>query len=114
MPSFKAASPFLNAIAAITLVGAAAWPSYARAEDTVIKRFSNGTNRDSVGMIDAREDAPMDGPQAIYAAEDGSLYLLDQVNGRVLRFNAKKANGDVQSLELPKDIRPTDVVVRNG
>jgi hypothetical protein len=65
-------------------------------------------------MIDAREDAPMDGPQAIYAADDGSLYLLDQVNGRVLRFDAKKANGPVQSLELPKDIRPTDVVVRNG
>jgi streptogramin lyase len=114
MPSFKAASPFLSRIAAITLVGAAAWPSHARAEDTVIKRFSNGTSRDSVGMIDAREDAPMDGPQAIYAAEDGSLYLLDQVNGRVLRFDAKKANSEVQSLELPKEIRPTDVVVRNG
>ncbi|MEI9923850.1 MAG: hypothetical protein WDN50_10390 [Bradyrhizobium sp.] len=33
---------------------------------------------------------PWTGPQAIYAAEDGSLYLLDQVNGRVLRFDAKK------------------------
>jgi len=101
-------------IAALTLVGIAASCSLARAEDTVIKRFSSGTSRDSVGMIGAREDAPMDGPQAIYAAEDGSLYLLDQVNGRVLRFDAKKADSSVQSLELPKDIRPTDVVVRNG
>lgn len=104
----------MRKIAAIALVGIAASCAYARAEDTVIKRFSNGTSPDSVGMIDAREDAPMDGPQAIYAAEDGSLYLLDQVNGRVLKFDAKKAGGPVQSLELPKDIRPTDVVVRNG
>ncbi len=108
------ALPLTQRIAAVALIGIAASCSFARAEDTVIKRFSNGTSRDSVGMIDAREDAPMDGPQAIYAAEDGSLYLLDQVNGRVLRFDAKKTNSPVQSLELPKDIRPTDVVVRNG
>src|ERR1700761_13094 len=101
-------------IAAVALIGIAASCSYARAEDTVIKRFSNGTSRDSVGMIDAREDAPIDGPQAIYAADDGSLYLLDQVNGRVLKFNANKAGSPVQALELPKDIRPTDIVVRNG
>jgi hypothetical protein len=101
-------------MAAVALIGISASCCDARAEDTLIKRFSNGTSRDSVGMIDAREDAPMDGPQAIYAAEDGSLYLLDQLNGRVLKFDAKNTNGPVQSLELPKDMRPTDVVVRNG
>ena len=109
-----AALPLIGKITVTALIGIAASCSQLRAEDTVIKRFSNGTSRDSVGMIDAREDAPMDGPQAIYAAEDGSLYLLDQVNGRVLKFDAKKANSPIQSLELPKDIRPTDVVVRNG
>jgi hypothetical protein len=100
----------------IGLVGLAVFIPHpdARAEDKVIKHFSNGSSRDSVGMIDAREDAPADGPQAIYAAEDGSLYLLDQINGRVLRFDAKKANSSVQALELPQDIRPTDVVVRRG
>lgn len=109
-----AASRLTRKITTAALVGVAASCSFARAEDTVIKRFSNGTSRDSVGLVDAREDAPMDGPQAIYAAEDGSLYLLDQVNGRVLKFNAKNANSPVQSLELPRDMRPTDVVVRNG
>jgi hypothetical protein len=106
-----------NGIAAVALIGVTAsiLPDCdAKAENTVIKHFSNGTSRDSVGLIDAREDAPMDGPQAIYAAEDGSLYLLDQVNGRLLRFDAKKANGLVQSLELPQEMRPTDVVVRRG
>lgn len=112
--SRAAPSPWMGKITALVLIGFALSCSDVKAGDTVIKRFSNGTSRDSVGMIDAREDAPMDGPQAIYAADDGSLYLLDQVNGRVLKFDAKNANSPVQSLELPKDIRPTDVVVRNG
>src|SRR5271154_1054715 len=98
----KRATSSLKRGAAIALLGFMATlvpPSDAMAEDTVIKRFSSGTSRDSVGLIDAREDAPMDGPQAIYSAEDGSIYLLDQINGRVLRFDAKKANSSVQSLE---------------
>ena len=113
----RAAPCSLPNLAAIALFGAttAMLPcSGAVAADTVIKRFLNGTSRDSVGMIAAREDAPMDAPQAIYAAEDGSLYLLDQVNGRLLRFDAKKADSSVQSLELPEEMRPTDVVVRRG
>jgi hypothetical protein len=106
----------LKRVATTALVGLATLVPHieAHAEDKVIKHFSNGTSRDSVGMIDAREDAPADGPQAIYAAEDGSVYLLDQINGRVLRFDAKKADSSVQSLELPQDLRPTDVVVRRG
>ena len=108
--------PRLKRIAAIALLGLATLLPHqgARAEDKVIKHFSSGSSRDSVGMIDAREDAPADGPQAIYAAEDGSLYLLDQINGRVLKFDARKANSSVQALELPQDLRPTDVVVRRG
>ncbi len=83
----------LKRVAATALVGLATLVPHieAHAEDKVIKHFSNGTSRDFVGMIDAREDAPADGPQAIYAAEDGSVYLLDQINGRVLRFDAKKS-----------------------
>ncbi|HKD31614.1 MAG TPA: hypothetical protein VKC66_37640 [Xanthobacteraceae bacterium] len=84
------------------------------AENAVVKRFSNGTTQNSVGIVDASEDAPQDGPQAIYAADDGSLYLLDQVNGRVLRFDARTADAPVQSLELPENMRPTDIVVRRG
>src|SRR4029077_15905791 len=88
--------------------------SGAVANDTVIKRFSSGASRDSVGMIAAREDAPTDGPQATYVGDDGRLYLLDQVNGRLLRFDAKKTDSAVQSLELPQEMQPTDVVVRRG
>jgi len=86
----------------------------AAADNTVVKRFSNGTTHNSVGIVDASEDAPQDGPQAIYAADDGGLYLLDQVNGRILRFDARTPGAPVQSLELPEQIRPTDLVVRHG
>lgn len=100
-------------IAAAALVGLVATPAFA-AEGTVVKRFSNGTSRNAVGMIDASEDTEIDAPQALYAADDGSLYLLDQVNGRILRFDAKNPSEPVQALELPEDVRPTDVVVRRG
>ena len=103
-------------ILAAVLAGAilAAADSSVAADNTVVKRFSNGTTPNSVGIVDASEDAPQDGPQAIYAADDGSLYLLDQVNGRILRFDAKASGAQVQSLELPEDMRPTDIVVRRG
>jgi hypothetical protein len=80
----------------------------------MVKRFSSGTARNSVGIVGAAEDAPQDGPQAIYAADDGSLYLLDQVNSRILHFDARTPGTPVQSLELPDDMRPTDIVVRRG
>ena len=84
------------------------------AENAVVKHFSNGNSLNSIGIVDASPDAPEDGPQALYAADDGSLYLLDQINGRVLRFDAKNPGTPVQSLELPEEMRPTDLVVRRG
>jgi hypothetical protein len=84
------------------------------AQNAVVKHFSTGNALNSIGIIDASPDAPEDGPQALYAAQDGSLYLLDQINGRVLRFDAKNPGAPAQALELPEDIRPTDLVVRRG
>jgi hypothetical protein len=86
----------------------------AAAGDSVVKRFSSGTARNSVGIVDAAEDSPQDGPQAIYAADDGSLYLLDQLNSRVLHFDARTPGTPIQSLELPEGMQPTDIVVRRG
>jgi hypothetical protein len=107
------ARAFMATALAGTILTIAAGGS-AAADNTVVKRFSNGTTHNSVGIVDASEDAPQDGPQAIYAADDGSLYLLDQVNGRILRFDARTPGAPVQSLELPEQIRPTDMVVRRG
>ena len=105
-------NPMAAALAGATLTLALGFS--AAADDTVVKRFSSGTARNSVGIVDAAEDAPQDGPQAIYAADDGSLYLLDQVNSRILHFDARTPGTPVQSLELPENMRPTDIVVRRG
>jgi hypothetical protein len=103
------------ALGAVALAGAVlTLDRSAAADNTVVKRFSNGTANNSVGIVDGSEDAPQDGPQAIYAADDGSLYLLDQVNGRVLRFDARTPGAPVQSLELPDQMQPTDMIVRRG
>jgi hypothetical protein len=101
-------------MAALVCLTAASVSMPAMSADTVVKRFSKGDGRDSVGLIDPSQDAPMDGPQALYAAEDGSLYLLDQINNRILRFDAKNPGAPTQSLQLPADVRPNDVVVRNN
>jgi len=82
------------------------------AESTILKRFDSGVGLNSVGMVDASEDTEIDGPQAVYAGDEGEVYLLDQVNGRVLSFDPKRPTAATRSLELPQDLQPTDLVVR--
>jgi hypothetical protein len=83
----------------------------ARAADVVVKRFDVGAGPNAVGMVDASEDTEVAVPQALYAADSGELYLLDQVNSRVLRFDPKQPAAATRSLELPSELEPTDLVV---
>ncbi|WP_374309020.1 hypothetical protein [Methylocella sp.] len=85
----------------------------AAARETVLRAFPAGAGPQSVGVVDASEDTEIDGPQAISAADDGTIYLLDQVNGRVLNFDAK-APERTRSLVLPEGVEPTDLVVAQG
>jgi len=101
-------------MAALVCLMAASAVTPAIAADRVVKHLSKGDDRNSVGLIDPSPDAPMDGPQALYAAEDGSLYLLDQINNRILRVDTKNPGAPTQSLQLPPDVRPSDIVVRNN
>lgn len=84
------------------------------AQDGVVKRFDAGSGVNSVGVVDASEDTEIDGPQAIYAGDDGEIYLLDQVNSRVLGFDAKEPGGRTRSLALPPGVDPTDLVISAG
>ena len=84
------------------------------ADNPVLRRFTSGVGPGAVGMVDASEDTEIAGPQAIYAGEGDDVYLLDQVNGRVLEFNPKKAESATRSFQLPADLQPTDLVVRRG
>jgi len=72
------------------------------------------TGDNNVGIIDASEDTEVDGPQALTADGKGDLYLLDQVNGRIIRFDPKHPTADSTILQLPDEVRPTDLVVRNS
>jgi hypothetical protein len=86
----------------------------AGASNVVVRQFESGGDLQSVGMIDASEDTEIDAPQAIYSGDGGEIYLLDQVNGRVLQFDPKRPELGTRSLELPENLRPTDMIVRQS
>jgi hypothetical protein len=81
------------------------------ADNTVVKSFNRGQDANSVGIVDASQDTEVAGPQAIYAGRNGEIFLLDQVNGRILRFDPKGKDDHTRSYELPHDLQPTDLVV---
>ncbi len=86
--------------------------SMALADDTIIKQFSGGTGAGAVGIIEAGEDIELAGPQALTFDNDGNVFLLDQINGRILKFDPNKPTDDPAILKMPDDVQPTDLVVR--
>lgn len=86
----------------------------AAAQDVVVKRFIGGSGTNAVGIIDASEDVEINGPQALTSGENGELFLLDQVNSRIVRFDPKKPDSDPRILGLPEDMQPTDLIVRKN
>lgn len=85
----------------------------AAADDTVVRRFSAGSSPVAVGIAPASEDVEMIGPQALTTDGQGNLFMLDQVNGRVLRFSPKQPAEDPGIMKLPADIQASDLLVRN-
>ncbi|MGH8596951.1 MAG: hypothetical protein ACREXT_09875, partial [Gammaproteobacteria bacterium] len=98
---------------------------HARASDQLIRSFAPGAGLDAVGVIEANPDAggteasllgdreEIEGPQALHAGERGEIYILDQVNGRVLQLDPKLPAERTRSLRLPEGARATDLVVLN-
>ena len=84
----------------------------ALADDTVLRKFESGAGSNTVGIVDASEDVELAGPDALTSDEQGNLFILDQVNGRILRFNPKVSTTEPDLLKLPDGIQPTDLVVR--
>ncbi|MBM7483490.1 hypothetical protein JOE52_002472 [Bradyrhizobium canariense] len=66
-----------------------------------------------VGIVPASEDVELAGPQALSADGQGNLFLLDQINGRIIQFDPKQPNSDPDVLKMPKDVQPTDLVVHD-
>lgn len=103
-----------RALGGIVLAACMLACSTAFAADSVLRRFGSGLGTGSVGMVDASEDVEVTGPQAIYAGDGGEVFLLDQVNGRVLGFDPKQSNAPTRSFELPRALEPTDLIVKRG
>jgi len=99
------------AAAAIGVAALVVCPPGAGAEERVVRSFGSGAELGAVGVVEAGEDREIEGPQAIFSGAGDDLYLLDQLNGRVLRFDPKAQAARTRSLTLPDGLRPTDMVV---
>ncbi len=86
--------------------------SAALADDAVLRKFESGSSSNAVGIVDASEDVEVAGPEALTSDEQGNLFILDQINGRILRFNPKVSTDEPDLFKLPDDVQPTDLVVR--
>ncbi len=86
----------------------------AAATDTVVRKFAKGTDQNAIGIVDATEDTEIGGPQALTIGDNGELYLLDQVNNRIVAFDPKKPTTDPNVFRLPGAIQPTDLIVRKN
>jgi hypothetical protein len=97
---------------AVAAAAACALGVSANAEETLLRSFAAGAELNALGVVEASADTEVEGPQSIYAGERGEVYLLDQVNGRVLQLDPKRPE-KTRSLQLPEDVRPTDMIVAN-
>lgn len=76
----------------------------------VIRHLPAGTGAGAVGLVPGGVDAEAVGPAAFYADDDGKLYLLDQVNGRILSLDAGGGAGPPGSIRLPETVAASDLV----
>jgi len=84
------------------------------AADTLVRQFNAGDTATAVGIAPAVEDVELTGPQALTSDADGNLFVLDQINGRILRFDPKQPGGDPSVLKMPADVQPNDLIVRKS
>ena len=84
----------------------------AAADDVVVKRFSGGDSANSVGIGEPSEDVELTGPQALTTGADGNLFMLDQLNQRIVRFDPKRPDDEPSLLQMPDSVQPSDLVVR--
>ena len=84
----------------------------AMGDDVIVKRFSSGDFAISVGIADASEDVELAGPQALTVDASGQLFMLDQLNQRIVRFDPKQPNEEPSILQMPEEVKPNDLLVR--
>ena len=84
------------------------------ANETLTRSFSRGDVATAVGIEPGGDDVELEGPDAIYSGDDGEIYVLDQVNNRILKLDPRNPGAPPQELALPDGVSPTDLVVSDG
>lgn len=98
----------LAAVASLALIGLAV---PVQAQDKVVRSFKVGSDLNAAGVLPGGNDEEASGPSAIYAGPEGKLYVLDQINGRVLALDpGGRDAGAVKAMALPDGLKPTDLV----
>src|SRR5258705_3736704 len=92
----------------------ASFAGAAVAADTVVRKFSIGLSCTPAALAAPGEDVELTGPQALTSDVQGNLFVLDQINGRILKFNPKQPASDPSILKMPADIQANDLVVRKS
>lgn len=91
-----------------------AWGVTAHAEEAVTRSFSSGDAATDVGIVPGGPDVELEGPDAIYSGDNGDIYVLDQINSRILKFDPRAPGAPPQEFLLPDGVSPTDLVVSGG
>jgi hypothetical protein len=86
----------------------------ADAADVVVRQFAGGSGQNAVGIVEASQDTETDGPQALTTDDNGDVYLLDQLNRRIVQFDPKRPTAEPRILEFPDELRPSDLIVRKS
>lgn len=100
----------------LALVAVAVCAPAGFAADQSVRSFTAGDGEANVGISvsDQAADQEEEGPQALTAGSDGRLFLLDQVNRRILTFDPKIPAMPSRALALPGDIQASDLVVKGS
>ncbi|MDK9695579.1 MAG: hypothetical protein OEL76_04250 [Siculibacillus sp.] len=98
------------AVLVTTLAGVTAGPAAFAQSETVLRRLGVGHGADSIGVRPPGADEEGVGPSAIFAAPDGRVFLLDQLNGRILTMKGTGSDAPIETMKLPEGLVPQDVV----
>lgn len=93
------------------VVAAVVFATPVLAKDETIIEFRSGNGARSVGIIAANEEVEASGPAAITVGDEGTIYILDQNNNRVIAVNAERSQAEPSILPLPEDTAAEDLAV---
>ncbi|MEJ1157601.1 hypothetical protein [Prosthecomicrobium sp. N25] len=97
-----------------SLAGLALLAAPAAAQNRVLQSFKVGDGSDRIGVFNDGTEVETAGPAAIQTGPNGQVYVLDQVNGRILTVDGDKPAATPKAVDLPAGLAPKDLVAVDG